>query len=425
MQLVVDLMRDLSRQTDPHEAAKMYGKRIRGLVPADGWLSLSRRDLEPPTYRITRSYLWKEEINPWKQKDRLPIFSTGLLGELLYSNEPQVIDDLPRRLRDDDPAFEHLNGFPLLVSLPQYDNGIALNLTVILLKDAAKFNIDRFPLYVWQSNLWGRATINLVLRQELTSAYDKLDREMRAVGDMQRALLPDELPNIPGLKLACHYQTSTRAGGDYYDFFKLADGRWGILIADVSGHGTPAAVMMAITHAISHLHPGSGVPPAELLNFLNRTLTERYTVSTGTFVTAFYSVYDPVGRTLTYARAGHNPPRLVRGTQVISLGAVGDLPLGIEADIVFEDRVQTLEPGDTLVLYTDGITEARNAADELFETSGLDQVLTERCGGPEKTLAAILAAVERFTGGRPATDDRTLLVASVVTQTISLATHLT
>jgi len=302
----------------------------------------------------------------------------------------------------------------MLVTLPTYENGEVINMNAMLLHDPANFRFDRYPIYMWQSNLWGRATLNLVMRKELKVAYDMVDKEMRVVGDMQRALLPSDLPQIPGLELAAYYQTSTRAGGDYYDFFALSDGRWGMLIADVSGHGTPAAVMMAITHAISHLHPGSGVSPAQLLNFLNRTLTERYTVSTGTFVTAFYGVYDPADHSLTYARAGHNPPRLLRrGTKIKSLGDVGDLPLGIDADVEFEERREPLKAGDTLVLYTDGITEARNNADNLFETDRLDQVLKQTCGSPQKVLDAILASVEEFTGGRAPTDDRTLLVAEV------------
>ena len=92
---------------------------------------------------------------------------------------------------------------------------------------------------MWLSNLFGRATSNLVLSEELQQANQALDREMKAVGDIQRSLLPARLPRIPTLDLATHYQPSQRAGGDYYDFFPLPSGKWGIFIADVSGHGTP------------------------------------------------------------------------------------------------------------------------------------------------------------------------------------------
>ena len=106
------------------------------------------------------------------------------------------------------------------------------------------------------SSLFGRATHNLVLRNELKQTYDIVERELKVVADIQRSLLPQVLPKIPNLELAAYYRTSRWAGGDYYDFFPLPDGRWGILVADVSGHGTPAAVMMAICTAWRTACPG-------------------------------------------------------------------------------------------------------------------------------------------------------------------------
>src|SRR5262249_32899052 len=141
-------------------------------------------------------------------------------------------------------------------------------------------------------------------------------------------LLPSELPKIDGFELSAHYETSARAGGDYYDFFPLAGNRWGLFIADVSGHGTPAAVLMAITHAIAHSQPGTHAPPRALLEYLNDQLAKADTRD-GTFVPAFYAVLDPQDRTLSYARAGHNPPRLVRRGDVLSLDKAGALPLGL------------------------------------------------------------------------------------------------
>src|SRR5262249_4519147 len=156
------------------------------------------------------------------------------------------------------------------------------------------------------------------------------------------------LPNIPTLDLAAHYQTSRRAGGDYYDFFQLPGGRWGLLIADVSGHGTPAAVIMAVTHSIAHTHHEEPDPPSKLLNFINRHLTTRYTSGKGTFVTAFYGIYDPKARTLVYSNAGHNTPRHKRGKKILSesLDQAHSLPLGIDADEKYSDTTEKFAPGD-------------------------------------------------------------------------------
>src|SRR5262249_57089037 len=138
------------------------------------------------------------------------------------------------------------------------------------------------------SKVCGRATHNVVVEEELRMAYNAVDREMRIVADIQRSLLPEKLPKIPTLDLAASYQTSRQAGGDYYDFFPLPDGKWGILIADVSGHGTPAAVLMAVTHSLAHTYPGPPTPPSAMLDYVNGKLADLYTGSGDTFVTAFY-----------------------------------------------------------------------------------------------------------------------------------------
>src|SRR5262249_62094850 len=127
--------------------------------------------------------------------------------------------------------------------------------------------------------------------EELRQADEDLDRELKIVADIQRSLLPARLPRIPTVDLAAHYQPARRAGGDYYDFFPLPDDRWGIFIADVSGHGTPAAVLMAVTHSIAHTRPGPPMPPRTLLDYLNDHLSTRYTSTNRTFATAFSPIY--------------------------------------------------------------------------------------------------------------------------------------
>jgi sigma-B regulation protein RsbU (phosphoserine phosphatase) len=410
LQTVVDLMREISRQSDPQAAAQLYGRRLREekLVISDAYIAVSRRGLERPAYRITRSSLWKRDINPWTEKDLLPVYNSGLLGELIYSEEPCVITDLQSRLAPDDPALEHFARMNMLVSLPQYDDGVAQNLSVTLVRDPATFPMDRIPIMMWQSNLWGRSVLNLVLRKELKVAYDALDKELQQVGKIQKSLLPVKLPEVSGVELAAHYKTSARAGGDYYDLFELGDGRWGLLIADVSGHGPPAAVIMAITHAIAHLHPGDG-SPGDLLGFVNRSLAARYTNGNGTFVTAFYGVYDSRNRTLTYARAGHNPPRLLRQGVVEELAKVGGLPLGLWEEGEYEEHIEPLKSGDALLFYTDGITEARNPAGDMFGTELLDKSVGECTASARNVLKHVLASLDAFTQGTPPADDQTLL----------------
>jgi sigma-B regulation protein RsbU (phosphoserine phosphatase) len=253
-----------------------------------------------------------------------------------------------------------------------------------------------------------------VLRNQLSVALGTLDRELQTVGEIQRSLLPHALPAIPGFELAAYYQTSARAGGDYYDFFPLDGGEWGLFIADVSGHGTPAAVLMAITHAIAHAQPGVHTPPNELLRYLNDTLTRSYTRG-GTFVTAFYGVLDPAARTLTYSSAGHNPPRLARRDGVLSLDQGRSLPLGIDDGEAYGQATVPLESGDLLVLYTDGITEAAappraEEPRQLFGVDRLDRLLLD-CGGTSATecVERVKSAVGAYCQTPLPGDDQTLI----------------
>ena len=422
LDFVIRMMREVSGQTDPQAMIAAYRKYVRTVMPADGFVSLSRRELARPRVRVTRFSGWEREVNPWRQRpEDHVILDGGTLAELIWNEEACVIEDFT--LDPGDPSEPYLRGMRSLAAIPLFDKSQSLNMVVQLSRrPRGAFPREHLPERVWLTNLFGRATQNLVLSDELKVAYEALDKEMKVVADMQKALLPRELPDVPGLKLAAHYQTSRRAGGDYYDFFELPDGRVGILIADVSGHGTPAAVMMAVTHSIAHTLNGDPTPPSRLLAFVNEHLTARYTVATGTFVTAFYGIYDPRSRQLTYSCAGHCPPRVKRldRGQVIALDGSLSLPLGIDPEEVYSDVTETLAPGDALVLYTDGITEARAQAklgpsDELnlFGTDRLDDVLNSCSCDAESLIESTLEAVDAFTGNAAPTDDRTLLVAKL------------
>lgn len=410
---VVEMVLEMSQQHDPESLVRTYGARMRQFMPQRQMVSLSRRDLTAPLVRVTRFSAWTEAINPWKQPDKLPVLRGGLLADLIYSNRPQVVHDL--RLSPDDPSRPYLDGCGSLLAIPHYDRGEALNM-VVLGRDAADgFDEEQLPEAVLISNLFGRATQTLVLASQVREAYEAVDRELRAVAAMQRSLLPETLPRIDHLQLAAHYQTSRRAGGDYYDFFPLPQGRWGMLVADVSGHGTPAAVMMAVTHSIAHMAPASAASAQGMLAYLNRELAERYTNDLDTFVTAFYGVYDPARRDLTFACAGHNPPLWRRSAQGLeTLDTPRQLPLGIAADERYEEKTLRLDADDSLVMYTDGITEAHDHHGHLFGVERLQQAVASAPAEAQGIIQQVLGDVEQFANGHGALDDQTLLVARVI-----------
>lgn len=413
LSIIVPMMREISEYTDPQEMVRAYGARVAKLIPRDGFISLSRRDLTAPQYRITRSSRWASVVNPWKEKDKLPLFDRGLLGELLYSEEPRIIDDLTPN--SDDPAIEYLDGMRSLMALPLYDGGHSINMVVMLKKTPGGFDLERFPEMMWMSNLFGRATQSLVLSDEVKQAYQAVDRELKAVEDIQRSLLPRELPRLSTMELAAYYQTSRRAGGDYYDFFHIDDDRIGILIADVSGHGTPAAVLMAVLHSIAHTYVGTRDDPAKFLAFLNQQLCKRYTADGALFVTAFYGIYDARTRMLTFSNAGHNLPRVkhCETGDLSSIEGALSFPLGIAPEANYTSAQFQFKPGDQAVFYTDGITEAMDAQHDLFGVERMDAVL--ECCRPhaQDMINAVLEAVNEFTANAPPNDDRTLLIARI------------
>jgi phosphoserine phosphatase RsbU/P len=404
-------MKAISGVSDPEELVDVYWDGVGELIAVKDYVAVSRRNVEAPFYLVTRSSRFTEHFNPWTQRDRLPKLSGGLLGEIAYANRPVILDDVPTRLSAEDPGRFYLEDFQSLVALPQYDGGDGLNTTVMLFPPGVPIDHAMIPMMHWQSGLFGRGTQNLVLRNQLSTALAALDRELQIVGAIQRSLLPIKLPVIPGFELAAHYQTSAWAGGDYYDFFPLDSSRWGLFIGDVSGHGTPAAVLMAITHAIAHAQPGTHAPPAALLEYLNNQLAHAYTRHES-FVTAFYAVLDPATRTLTYSRAGHDPPRLFRRGAVMALDEAGDVPLGITKSQTYDQAIIMLEPGDLLLLYTDGITEAAAGLEEggaLFGVDRLDKLLMDCSSSTDECISHIRAAVTAFCRNSPPTDDQTLI----------------
>ena len=251
------------------------------------------------------------------------------------------------------------------------------------------------------------------LKREVEQKKDDLEDELKAASDVQRRLLPKKLPEISDLKLAVHYETSLYAGGDYYDIAKIADNQWGFLVADAEGHSAPAAVMMAMTCALFRSYPEPPADPGQLIYFLNQHLCK---VADPSFVTALYVVCDAGNRRLKISRAGHPPPMIYRAAEkkAIEFKCGGVFPLGIDPYEQVPVADAELQPGDRILMYTDGITE-RFSIDG--ETYGEERLLRQLEGGedlqPEELLAAIMKDVDDFANGRPADDDQALLLGIV------------
>jgi sigma-B regulation protein RsbU (phosphoserine phosphatase) len=251
------------------------------------------------------------------------------------------------------------------------------------------------------------------LERELRRSRDRLERELASAASMQRLILPATLPVHPSVRFAAFYQTSRHAGGDYYDILDLGDDRFGIIVADVSGHGARAAIVMAMIRAVIHTFPGTPDDPAAVLHYLNRHF--RYLWETAMFATGLYGVLDARRRTLRLACAGHPAPlalRRDRRVEELPVDGVMALCWGEFAHVPCTEHV--LEPGDRIVFYTDGITDRMSADGTLYDVERLISALaSEGSSLPGAIAERIVVDLDDFAGGHEPDDDQTLVVVGI------------
>ncbi len=236
----------------------------------------------------------------------------------------------------------------------------------------------------------------------------RVQEELRVASDIQRGLLPKAFPEIGGYDIAAVNLPARVVSGDYYDFIHLPDGQLGFCLGDVSGKGMPAALLMANLQAIMRAQVLLGLSPQASIENVNFLLFHNTTPEK--FATLFFGVLDPSDHTLTYCNAGHDPPFLFSAGGAVQRLETGGTVVGFLEKMTFaEDRV-SLGPGDVLLLYSDGVTEAMNVREEEFGEERLQRVAQSMLGQPAAALiSAVLAAVRGFTGDRSASDDITVL----------------
>ena len=248
-------------------------------------------------------------------------------------------------------------------------------------------------------------------------------QELRMARQIQVSFLPQECPSLPGWEIAADWRAAREVGGDFYDFIPLDAERMGLVIADVSDKGMPAALFMSLCRTLVRVSAGETPSPGEVLRRVNDWLMAEN--RSEMFLTAFYSVLNWRTGELTFACAGHNPPLLWRcpsgrrgqpGAEVVELSATG-IVLGIVEDIVLEERRTVLSPGDILILYTDGVTEPINAQQEEFGQERLVEAVARNCEGAcTQIVQAIGVAVSEFVGEQDPFDDYTLVGIKRATQ---------
>lgn len=275
-------------------------------------------------------------------------------------------------------------------------------------EQAGLFTERDLRILAFLANLAAVKIENARLFQEAVE-HRRRDEELREAARIQTHLLPASTPQIPGYSLDGSTFPCHEVGGDYYDYAELPDGRFGIALADVAGKGLPAALLMCGFQAGLRALCDLQLPLEETMDRLNRLLC-RY-VPENRYITFFYGILDVASHSLTYVNAGQTPPLVVRDGTAIERLELSGLPLGSFCDLRFRaDRI-VLEPGDLLVCYSDGVTEALDPSGQMFGEERLVAGLREgRDGKPSDILARVLAAVDRHGEGAPHQDDITLVI---------------
>jgi PAS domain S-box-containing protein len=242
-------------------------------------------------------------------------------------------------------------------------------------------------------------------QQEEAQERQRIEQELRVARLIQQTLLPKTLPGLPGYDVAAYYQPAREVGGDFYDFLELEDGRLGLIVGDVSGKGVPAAIVMAITRTMLRAAYRLG-SPGEILEQANNILYPE--IPPNMFVTCLVALLDIRTGRLHYANAGHDLPYLRRADGVSELRATG-MPLGLMPNMSYEQKEVTLKPGESILLYSDGLVEAHDPQREMFGFPRMQNFVGAHPNAAT-LINSLLAELERFTGEEwEQEDDITLL----------------
>ena len=359
------------------------------------------------------------------KRDWLPEIDT-YIGEAFLSNKPQFVNDTRNITKPKSHEIMEREGIRSFAHVPISTEG-APPMGVLSVFSQSIIGMFTPPFLRLLISLAGQLAQAVKIERERDEKEQerqqkerailenvRVMREMELAKQIQLSLLPDTPPHMKGFRMASRCLPAAHVGGDYFDFFDRGNGRIDLIIADVSGHGVGAALIMVETRSVLRAQAQTASSAGGMLFELNRILYEDLTRAE-LFISMFYATYDSAAQQLTYASAGHNEPLLIRSgrSDWEKLDAEGMI-LGVRQEVAFEVKELKLGSGDVLVLYTDGITETENMARELFGVERLAECIIQLRGEtPDIILEGILAESRRFAGDDAFADDVSLIVMKV------------
>lgn len=378
---------------------------VKNILARPRWGS-NRKAVPPPTARPSplNTMEWAQ-ASPAQNFDISP--DDPVVAFLVKNPDVTEVDRLPT----DSPTVSALKKAGIRLVVPLISQGELIGLMNLgpRLSNEDYSAEDRRLLGTLSAQAASALRVAQFVQQQRIEAVsrERLEHELRVARRIQQTLIPKDLPQLPGWEMASHYQPAYAVGGDFFDFIPLRDGRIVLIVADVSDKGVPAALVMATTRGILLGAAKRGISPGMVLERTNELLSAE--IPEGMFVTCFCAVLDPASGCLDYANAGHNLPYCTNGRSVDELRATG-MPLGLMPDMSYEEKQYLIAPGETLLLFSDGITEAHNPAREMFGNARLRTLLERRLDSSVSLVNLLLHELAVFTKpGWQQEDDITLL----------------
>ena len=401
LSILNELARDIGASHDSKEIMeKIVGRSLRAVQAEQGVITLLSEEDADPTKTLVRRMGTSREQQAFRPND-------SLLGWMYLKKRPLVMNEphSDERFRGVkwDQSITSILCVPLMVKSEL--KGV---LTVFNKKDEAAFTEEDQRLLAIIASQSAQIIENARLYEE-EQALIRMKEEVRLASKIQSDLLPKECPSVPGYDIAGRTYPARQVGGDYFDFIELDDVRWGFCLGDVSGKGLPASLLMANLQATLRSQIVLDPSPEACISRTNKLIYR--STDSETFATLFLGILDSQKHEISYSNAGHDYPILIRsGNDPESLKAEGTV-VGFIEDYDFEEKFAPINPGDLVVAFSDGITEAENPGEEQFGSERLLKILDENRELPAGQLIdRIIAAVREHAGDAPQSDDMTLVV---------------
>jgi len=411
LRMLLDITKTISRSLDLNEVLNLVMDTLDSLIPYDAagiYLVECTRPAGQIENQSDENCVFHTETVRGYDIDHLTELrlklGEGLIGRVAVTGKPHISPDVRK-----DPQY--INARPKTNSemvAPIISNDEVIGVFDLESDELNAYSKDDLEVLMLLASQVAIIIEKVMLHDQLIEKK-RLETQLEVARQVQLELLPPRDPELAGFDISAYNFPTEEVSGDYYDWVRIYDDQIGVVIADVSGKGVPAALLMAFLRASLRAATHIGYAPHISMSKVNYLLWE--SIERNQFVTAFYGILDATNRTLAYANAGHNPPLLIDAEGKARFDERGGVPLGMFRDTRYYEHYLTLAPGEILVLYTDGVTEAANPTGEEYGLKRLiEAVKKNRDLAARELIDSIEQDVIKWTDGLGATDDVTFFI---------------